>query len=418
MQLVEVLLLGVAIGAVLGGLGGGGAILTVPALVYVIGQGAQEATTASLVIVGLTALVGVLSYTSGSQVRWGLALAFGLVGFPATWAGTQLNHQVDPDVLLLGFAVLMCVAAAAMVRGSGSGDAPDPGRGSEVPARADRDPNSPSRGGGVALAARATTAAPTAPRIPVAAVIATALAVGLITGFFGVGGGFVVVPALVLVLRLPMHQAVGTSLLIVALNSATSLVSRLPTATFDWSVIIPFTLAAMLATLAGKRVADRLPAPTLKQGFAALLVLVALYTGWQSATGLAAAIPDSPNSPNSAGGAVGAGGTAAPASQEDPSVATADLVRAAEAIEDGAVVIDVRTPKEFATGHLDDALNADLGSSDFTSVIGALDSDEVYVLYCASGARAAAAVEQMRARGFTRLINGGGYDELLETVAS
>lgn len=407
MQLVEVLLLGVAIGAVLGGLGGGGAILTVPALVYVIGQGAQEATTASLVIVGLTALVGVLSYTSGSQVRWRLALTFGLVGFPATWAGTQLNHQVDPDVLLLGFAVLMCVAAAAMLsdRGQG-GTTPEPDGGANVSARTGRPGGVTLAGdgsaGGVALAARTTHKPSPVERLPVAAVVATALAVGLVTGFFGVGGGFVVVPALVLVLRLPMRQAVGTSLLIVALNSATSLVSRLPSATFDWAVIVPFTLAAMLATLAGKRVAGRLPARTLKKGFATLLVLVALYTGWQSATGLAAAEP----------------AAEAASASTSPKADAVDPVGAARAIEAGATVIDVRTPDEFQTGHVAGAANIDLSSPDFADRVGALERDRTYVVYCASGARAATAVDHMKQLGFPRLINGGGFNELTSAMAA
>ncbi|MBD3782344.1 MAG: sulfite exporter TauE/SafE family protein, partial [Micrococcales bacterium] len=100
--------------------------------------------------------------------------------------------------------------------------------------------------------------------------------------FFGVGGGFIIVPALVLVLGLPMQSAVGTSLLIVAANSATSLVARLGSIHVDWSVILPFTAAAMVATVAGKQVADRLPARRLKIGFAVLLLLVAGYTAWRS----------------------------------------------------------------------------------------------------------------------------------------
>jgi uncharacterized membrane protein YfcA len=112
--------------------------------------------------------------------------------------------------------------------------------------------------------------------------------VGLLTGFFGVGGGFVIVPALVLVVQLPMRRAVGTSLLIVAANSATSLATRLGTAHFDWAVIVPFTLAAIAATLLGKRVADRLPHRQLTLGFAVLLGLVAVYTGAQSLHGLLA----------------------------------------------------------------------------------------------------------------------------------
>ncbi|GAB2772735.1 sulfite exporter TauE/SafE family protein [Nocardioides salsibiostraticola] len=264
MTLVVLLLLGLLIGAVLGGLGGGGAILTVPALVYVVGQSASDATTSSLVIVGATAGFGVLPYLKSRRVRWGTGLTFGIVGLPAAWLGTLLNRRVDENVLLLAFSVLMVVAALAMIGviTPGSDDDEDDADSSDSDDQAGA--RKPSR----------------------LAIAATALAVGLLTGFFGVGGGFVVVPALVLVLRLPIQLAVGTSLVIVALNSATSLAARIGAANFDWGVIVPFTLAAMVATFLGKRVADRLPATQLKQGFAFLLILVAAYTAWQSATGL------------------------------------------------------------------------------------------------------------------------------------
>lgn len=261
MTLVVLLLLGLLIGAVLGGLGGGGAILTVPALVYVVGQSASDATTSSLVIVGATAGFGVLPYLKSKRVRWGTGLTFGIVGLPAAWLGTLLNRRVDENVLLLAFSVLMVVAALAMIGvvTPGGGDDDE-----DEDAAGEAEPRKPSR----------------------LAITVTALAVGLLTGFFGVGGGFVVVPALVLVLRLPIQLAVGTSLVIVALNSATSLAARIGAANFDWGVIVPFALAAMVATFLGKRVADRLPATQLKQGFAFLLILVAAYTAWQSATGL------------------------------------------------------------------------------------------------------------------------------------
>ncbi len=275
MTLVWIVVLGLLIGGVLGGLGGGGAILTVPALVYIIGQSAEAATTSSLVIVGLSAAVGVLSYVRADRVRWKLGLTFGVVGLPATWLGSFLNHRVDGDLLLLGFAAVMLLAAVAMVfdsskRGGRDADVTVPVTDGAVTDGAVREP---------------AVSRPAAPS-PVA-VVAVALVVGMLTGFFGVGGGFVIVPALVLVLRVPMHAAVGTSLFIVALNSATALMARAGTAHFDWMVIVPFTLAAMVATLAGKRVADRLPARKLQIGFAALLVLVAVYTAWQSSTGLA-----------------------------------------------------------------------------------------------------------------------------------
>lgn len=262
--------LGVLIGAVLGGLGGGGAILTVPALVFVLGQTAQEATAASLVIVGVTAAVGAVSYLAAQRVRWRTALAFSALGLPGTWLGSHLNHQVEESVLLLAFAALMAVAAIAMVA--------DQWRTSTGRRR------SPTR--------REAAESALTGRPQWAVVAAAALGVGMLTGFFGVGGGFVIVPALVLVLRLPMHQVVGTSLVVVSLNSATSLAARAETAHFDWSVILPFTAAAMAATIGGKLVADRLPARQLTHGFAVLMILVAGYTAWQGAPAALQHIPE------------------------------------------------------------------------------------------------------------------------------
>lgn len=270
--------LGLVLGAVLGGLGGGGAILAVPALVYLMGQTAQEATTSSLVIVGLTAVVGSLSYLAAGRLRWRVGLAFGAAGLPAAWGGSLLNHRLDSDVLLLGFAALMVVAAIAMIADRGGGDVEDP----DVDSAPSHDAGPVAGGSGTSTALWERTSQ----RAAMIPVVAAGLGVGFLTGLFGVGGGFVIVPALVLVVRLPMAQVVGTSLLIVALNSASSLISRATTAHFDWEVIVPFTVAAMVATFVGKRFADRLPARRLKLSFAALMVLVAGYTGWQSSQAL------------------------------------------------------------------------------------------------------------------------------------
>ncbi len=289
-DLFLLLALGLLIGAVLGGLGGGGAILTVPALVYLVGQSAQEATAGSLVIVGLTTVAGTLSYLRSGRVRWGVGLAFGLVGIPATWAGSVLSHRVAEHVLLLGFAALMVVAALAMISGGPSAGAAGPGarrgRARQAPppvedARPRATPGTTAVRVAEPLLAD-PVAAPRPPRPSLLATIVVASIAGLLTGFFGVGGGFVIVPALVLALRLPMPQAVATSLVVVALNSSTALAARATEVHVEWSVVAPFAAAAMVATFLGKRVADRLPARLLQAVFAALMVLVAAYTAWQS----------------------------------------------------------------------------------------------------------------------------------------
>ena len=107
------------------------------------------------------------------------------------------------------------------------------------------------------------------------------------TGFFGVGGGFVIVPALTLALRLPMPQAIATSLVVISINSGGALLARAGTAHFDWAIIVPFTLAAIAASLPGKMLADRLSGRSLTRAFAVLLVAVAAYTATASIIALA-----------------------------------------------------------------------------------------------------------------------------------
>lgn len=273
MSVLWLAVLGLAIGLVLGGLGGGGAILTVPALVFIAGQSAAQATTSSLVIVGAAAVTGAASHVRSGTVAWRTGLFFGAAGIPAAWLGSHLSHAVDGSVLLLGFSLLMTAAAVAMLRpvaATRPASAPVPvtvgAPPSEHTARVDQD--------------RVVAQCSRCGRWPL--VVGAGLGVGFLTGFFGVGGGFVIVPALVLVLGLPMPMAVGTSLVVVAINSATSLIARGATAQFDWSVIVPFAVAAMLGAVLGRRVADRLPAARLRRAFAVLLLLVAAYTVWHS----------------------------------------------------------------------------------------------------------------------------------------
>ncbi|MEQ6902927.1 TSUP family transporter [Nocardioides sp. YIM 152588] len=388
--LIEAVLLGLAIGAVLGGLGGGGAILTVPALVYLLDQPAAAATTGSLVIVGASALSGVASYVASRQVRWRVGLVFGLVGLPGAWVGSRLNHSVDENVLLLGFAALMVVAAAAMVSdriGGRRRGAPD-----EPPA---------ARGGG-SVSTLARTDETTRTSASPVAVAATALGVGLLTGFFGVGGGFVVVPALVVVLGLPLPVAVGTSLMIVAINSGTSLLSRIGGPSVDWQVVVPFALAAMVASVLGKQLASRLPARQLAIGFAALLVAVAGYTAWQSIDALTA--------DGGSGTSSGTSSVAAPAVTDPTAIVTP--AQAVAALDAGAFALDVRTPEEYAAGHLAGAANLDVSGPDFEAGLASLDRDASYVVYCASGNRAGGAVARMLDLGFTDVVNGGGFVDL------
>lgn len=248
---------GLLIGISLGALGGGGSILTVPALVYVLGEPAAGATTASLVIVGITALAGGLGHARAGRVRWGMGTAFALAGVLASVAGTALNRAVPANALLLAFAGLMVVAAIGMLAQSArpalAGAKPEPARNS--------------------------------PRAVAGKVVLAGVVVGFLTGFLGVGGGFVVVPALVLALRYPMPVAVGTSLLVIAINSVAALLARAGTEQFHWALIVPFTLAAIAGSYGGKLVADRVPGPALTRAFGALLIVVAGYVMVRTLTG-------------------------------------------------------------------------------------------------------------------------------------
>ncbi|MCW2613712.1 MAG: sulfite exporter TauE/SafE family protein [Frankiales bacterium] len=261
MTVLVAVLLGLLLGLVIGALGGGGSILTVPALVFLLGLSAQDATSGSLVIVGVTAAVATVGHARSGQTRWGAGALIALAGVPASVLGTRLSQRVGEDVLLLAFATLMLVAAGGMlIRRRGTG----------TPAEAARQP--------------APLAAARAARWR--ALTAAGLVIGFLTGFLGVGGGFVIVPALVLALHYPMGPAVGTSLLVVALNAAVALAARAGTGSLDWAVIVPLTVAAGAASLGGTLLAHRLPARRLTQGFGVLLVLVAGYVGVQAALGL------------------------------------------------------------------------------------------------------------------------------------
>lgn len=284
--------LGAIIGVSLGALGGGGSVLTVPALVYALGEPAAQATTASLVIVGVTSLAGAVGHARAGRVRWGAGVAFGVAGVLTSFVGTWANRMVDPDLLLLAFAALMLVAAAGMIRRARSG--PDVGGAPEPPPADGR-----SQGGGPA-GATTTAAVRARPAQSVAVAVrptrswsslvkmtVAGLVVGFLTGFFGVGGGFVIVPALTLAMGFSMPEAVGTSLLVISINSAAALTARAGNASFDWSVIVPFTITAVIGSMLGKRVADKVSGDTLTRAFAALLVLLAAYVAIRSAAGLA-----------------------------------------------------------------------------------------------------------------------------------
>jgi uncharacterized membrane protein YfcA len=260
--------LGLLIGISLGALGGGGSILAVPALVYAAGQSAKHATTTSLVLVAFTALIGMVPHWRAGRVRFGAGTVFGLAGIGGSLLGSRWNKSADPDVLLLAFSGLMLVAAYGMWR------------------RVQQ-----TRQLEVARSVGAAGATPISPSvridpITIAKVIAAGTVVGLLTGFFGVGGGFVIVPALVLALGFTMPEAVGTSLLVITINSVVALSTRLQAGSIEWGTVVPFTVASLIGVVIGSRLASTRDSSSLQRWFVLLLVTVALYTAVRSGLAL------------------------------------------------------------------------------------------------------------------------------------
>ncbi|MHC4875524.1 MAG: sulfite exporter TauE/SafE family protein [Planctomycetota bacterium] len=242
-----------AIGLTLGLLGSGGSILTVPVLVYVLGHDDKAAIAESLAIVGTIALIGMLPYARRRQVDWRSVVFFGLPGMAGTYAGAWLARLVTGPVQLVLFACVMLLAAGLMFR----------------KARA---------------ANLSTTAGDAETRIPQAVwkIALEGLFVGVVTGLVGVGGGFLIVPALVVLGGLPMRLAVGTSLVVVALKSFSGFLKYLGVVSslgghIDWQTIGVFAVVGIAGSLVGNALSQRINQHALKRAFAGFLVVMGLF---------------------------------------------------------------------------------------------------------------------------------------------
>ncbi|MFD5565102.1 sulfite exporter TauE/SafE family protein [Kitasatospora griseola] len=243
--LITALLCGAVVGVALGALGGGGGVLAVPALVYLLGVAPAEAGTTSLVIVIATSVTALARHSGAGSVDWRTGFLFAAAGVLPAVGASAFAHRVPQPVLTAAFAVLAALAAAAMLRGART-------------ARCAPTTEPAGRGG------RAGT-------------FAAGAGLGAVTGLLGVGGGFLAVPALVSVLRLPMRKAVGTSLVVILVNSAVSLATRLTVSgpNLDPAVFGPFVGAAVLGAWDGKRLAAKLSGTALQRTFAVVLLAVA-----------------------------------------------------------------------------------------------------------------------------------------------
>jgi uncharacterized membrane protein YfcA len=231
----------VLIGVALGVLGGGGSILTVPILVYLAGLDAKQAIAMSLFVVDVTSAVGAIPHARAGRVRWRTALVFGATAMAGAYGGGRLAAFIPGGWLLAGFGVMMVITAVAMIRGPRT-----------APAQAHRE-------------------------LPVLLVVAEGVVVGAVTGLVGAGGGFLVVPALVLLGGLPMAVAVGTSLVVIAMKSFAALAGYLSSVHIDWSLALALTAAAVLGGVLGGRLTGRIPDRVLRAGFGWFVVAMGTF---------------------------------------------------------------------------------------------------------------------------------------------
>lgn len=253
-MIVIALLLAAFVGVSLGLLGGGGSILTVPILTYVLGMEPREAIAASLFIVGATSAVSMIGHARAGRVRWKTGALFGIAGMVGAFAGGLLGGVIPGTVLMILFAVMMIVTATAMIRG------------------------------------RKSTASAAGPnrKSPIARILLDGFLVGIATGLVGAGGGFLIVPALNLLGGLPMAIAVGTSLLVISMKSVAGLSGYLFSVQLDWTIVLAFTATAIAGSFAGVALAGCIPERALRKGFGVFVLVMGLFVFAQETPSLLA----------------------------------------------------------------------------------------------------------------------------------
>lgn len=243
----------ILIGMAVGLLGGGGSILTTPLLVFVMGFDPKQAIAASLFVVAVTSAFGLIHHARAKRVRWRTGLIFGCAGMVGAFAGGQIGAHLPGSLLLAAFAVMMGVTALAMIRGR-------------------------KQVQGTAHAG-----------LPLFRILLDGFVVGLVTGLVGAGGGFLVVPALVLLGGLPMQVAVGTSLLVVMMKSTAGFlgyalvfggpsgaVAWNPATIFDWRVTVMVTAFAVIGSVLGAMLSGKVHPVRLRKGFGWFVLAMAV----------------------------------------------------------------------------------------------------------------------------------------------
>lgn len=230
--------LAIVIGVLLGAMGSGGSIITVPVLVYVVGVPPRSAVPMSMAIVGTTSLIACYSHARRGHYHKKAVLLLGATGIVGAYVGSAGTRMVSSEALMLIFSVLLLVVGLFMFRGAGQGLVP-----------------------GVCSPARC---------------LAIGAVVGLLTGFLGVGGGFLIVPALVLFAGLETKVAIGTSLGIIALNSAAGLAGQVRYSEMNWFLTASLTGLALGGMLVGLSFSERVSDEDSRKAFASLLIVVSI----------------------------------------------------------------------------------------------------------------------------------------------
>ncbi|MGX1159754.1 hypothetical protein FBY31_1885 [Arthrobacter sp. SLBN-100] len=244
--MIPALGLGLVVGIVLGIVGGGGSIIAVPALVYGVGMSPAQAIPTSLLVVGISSLAAMLPRIR-EGLNWPVIALVGAAGIPAAWAGAAVGRLLDPNLLMLAFAVIMVIAGIRMLQ------KPHEAEGS------------------------CSTGPHRALRSCVPKAVGIGLLVGFLTGLLGVGGGFLITPALTIFLGLRMKEAVGTSLAIIVINSAAGFSAHAAGYTIDWTTTLAFAVPAILGSVVAARLARRLKDKHIRISFAVLIFAVAAW---------------------------------------------------------------------------------------------------------------------------------------------
>jgi uncharacterized membrane protein YfcA len=238
-MIIVVLALSILIGVSLGLLGGGGSILTVPILTYVGGMSAKSAIASSLFVVGVTSAAGTVAHARAGRVRWRTGVIFGAAGMLGAYGGGHLAALIPGRVLMIMFGLMMAATAVAMLR-------------------------------------KQRNAEPHAGDISIVKVVVEGIVVGIVTGIVGAGGGFLVVPALVLLGGLSMPLAIGTSLVVISMKSFAGFAGHLEHVSIDWPITLGVTVAAVVGSLIGGNFVGRIPPAALRRGFGLFIIAMAV----------------------------------------------------------------------------------------------------------------------------------------------